>query len=343
MFSLHTINKKTVLAVGASAVLLVVWAVRSVLDKTLVTTERTVAQEMVKEMDSAAMTIRPRRSGEFFAAQKEKHIERLLKGIMAELPERDELKRSEYFVRKVEELAEEDAPSILQRLDDQLRHSEFGTLLLRRWAASSPEAAALWVLGLPEGAEREELLIQAAIVWGGQDHKAASEWAGGLAEGVEKQKVLQVVVEETIRQDAPAALALLGALAPSFEREQLAVRALNEWATQEPVAALQWVATLSTQSEQQIYKAGMVPVIASIDGASGARLVTSWFSPGQEQQWMAVSVVQRWAQQSPEATAEWVMKFPEGAMRVAALDNLKRITDLKISEDVQTADISTPP
>jgi hypothetical protein len=266
--------------------------------------------------------------GEFLASQKEKHIQRLLANIVAALPQEDQLRRSDYLVNQVETLAEEDVPLVLQRLDAELRGSEFGVLLVRRWAETEPAAAAAWTQEL--GAERDELLKNVASVWSNADLNAAVAWAKGLTEGEGQQAALRVVSEETIRQQPATALELAASLTSGPEREQVTIRALNEWATQEPVTALRWVASITDTQWQQQLKASLIPTIASIDGGSGAQLTTAWLSAGPEQERIAVAVVQRWAQQSPEQAAAWVERFPEGRMRLAALDNLKRLGSLQV-------------
>ncbi len=319
------------LVMGTGVALLTVWswvgdsAVRRTVEN------ETTLQHQSAEGSSARTSQRLRKPPEaFFAERKEKHIERLLAGIYAALPERDELKRSEYFLRCADGLANEDVPLVLQRLDDTLRGSEFGVLLVRRWAETEPAAAAAWAQEL--GGERDELLKHVASVWSNTDLNAATEWAKALVEGEGQQAALLAVTEETIRQQPASALELAASLTSETEREHVTIRALNEWATQEPVSALRWVASITDIKWQQQLKASLIPTVASIDGASGAQLTTAWLPAGSEQERTAVAVVQRWAQQSPEDAAAWVNRFPAGSMRLAALDNLKRIGSLKVQD-----------
>ncbi|MGV3757792.1 MAG: hypothetical protein ACO1QS_20620 [Verrucomicrobiota bacterium] len=287
----------------------------------------------------AASHLRVRKpAGEFFASQKEKHIQRLLANILATLPEKDQLLRSDYFVRQVEMLVDEDVPLVLQRLDDDLRHSEFGTLLVRRWTESSSQAAAEWVRQLSAGEGRDGLMTQVAMVWSNLDLNSANSWAQSLTEEGDQTKVKLIMVEEAIRQDPVSALEMANGLPPGTGREQLVIRALNEWAAREPVAALQSVASITEPAWQQQLRASLIPTIASIDGSSGARLATTWLTAGPEQELAAVAVVQRWAQESPEAAAEWVDRFPAGSMRLAAVDNLTRIWKLRDASAVDTLD-----
>jgi hypothetical protein len=218
---------------------------------------------------------------EFFAARKEKHIQRLLANLIATLNESDQLKRSEHFLRRMEALADEDVPGILQRLDEHLRRSEFGILLVRRWAQADPGAAAQWVEQLTDGEERNGLLVQVATLWSNHDLAASAEWAKSLSDENSRQTALFAVTEEAIRQTPASALQLAGGLSAAPARQQLTIRALNEWAVQEPVAALQWVAAVTDPVWQQQLRASLVPVIATLDGRSGARLAAIWLPQGQ--------------------------------------------------------------
>jgi hypothetical protein len=270
--------------------------------------------------------------GNFYAEQKEKRIRRMIENVVANLPQKDLLQRSAYFTQQVESLADEDVPLILARLDEGLRRSEFGMLLLRRWAEADPRAAATWALNLPVGDERNTLLQQAATLWAEQDLAAANVWVSGLSDAEMRQTVLLALAEETVRTQPVQALDMAGRLAPSPERDQLTIRALSEWATQEPVSAMRWLARVSDAGLQQQMQAALIPVIANVDGNSGAHLTVAWLKPGAEQERIAVAVAQRWAQESPSAAAEWVNRFPEGRMRVAAVDNLVKIWNAQQQE-----------
>jgi len=293
------------------------------------------AQGSSAEHLPAASHLRVRKpAGEFFASQKEKHIQRLLANILAALPEKDQLLRSDYLVRQVEMLVDEDVPLVLSRLDDDLRKSEFGTLLLRRWTVMAPADAAEWVLQFPSGEERDRLLQQVAIMWSNQDVKAAFAWGQNLSQEGNQVDVRMAMVEEAIRQDPASALEMANGLQHGTGRELLIIRALSEWAAREPVAALQSVASVTDPVWQQQLRAALVPVIAGFDGRSGARLAATWLTASPEQERVVVAVVQRWAQESPEAAAEWVDRFPAGSLRLAALDNLTRIWKLKDADAV---------
>lgn len=327
------ISSRFILGSGGILLLLAIWS--ACLEMT-----GPVSEEVQLQADGQEVSFRLRSrgtAGEFYAARKEQHIQRLLKGVGVELQNRDKLLQSDYLSRQVGVMAIEDVPLVWERLDEGMRQSEFGVLLLRRWAENDPFMAARWVQQLPAGEEKNLLLAQVAVAWCGQDIKGAVAWATGLPESASQSSAVMAVAEEAIRVDPFSALELTAQLAPGAERDQLTLRAINEWASHEPVEALRWTAQISDPAWQQQVRNSLIPVIASIDGAAGARLAGAWLGAGPEQRLVMVAVVQRWAQESPEAAAEWVKRFPAGAMRVAALDNLKRL------EEVHKTDLEASP
>lgn len=269
------------------------------------------------------------RADEFYAARKEQHIARMVQGVRSEMQLSGRLAQSEYFAQQVDSLAPEDVPLLWQRLDASLRQSEFGTLLFRRWTELDAHAAAAWATGLPMGEERDALLKQAALVWSAQDLKGAIVWSEGLVVASERQVIGITLAQESVRQDPFTALELAARLNPGTERDRLMLRAINEWAASEPVEALKWTAKIDDPAWQKEVRQSLIPVIASIDGEAGAQLAASWLLGGPDVERTVVAVVQRWAQESPEAAAEWVARFPAGPMRLAALDNLKRLQTIR--------------
>lgn len=266
-----------------------------------------------------------RSAAEFQADQKEKRIQRILAGVAARLAQPDLVLRSEYFTQQVESLADEDVPLLFGRLDAGLQQSEFGVLLFRRWMTSEPATAVRWVETLPAGEARHAMLTQAALVWAEQDTKAAISWAQALADTEVKQQVLTTIADELVGTQPQEALQLTTQLVSGTAKQQVMSRALAEWAAQEPVNALRWMARVEDHASQLELRKALIPVIAAIDGDSGARLTVAWLKPGAEQERVAVAVVQRWAQTAPDAAAEWVNRFPVGAMRDAAVDNFTKI------------------
>ena len=66
----------------------------------------------------------------------------------------------------------------------------------------------------------------------------------------------------------------------------------------------------------------MAVASAEQDGAAAATLAANALGAGDEQDRAAVSIVQRWAQNSPQAAASWVAQFPDIPARDAAVENL---------------------
>jgi hypothetical protein len=61
---------------------------------------------------------------------------------------------------------------------------------------------------------------------------------------------------------------------------------------------------------------------AKQDPESAADLAVQELPAGRLQEDTVISIIQRWAQQAPEAAAAWVDQFPPGPLRTVAIDNL---------------------
>jgi hypothetical protein len=87
-------------------------------------------------------------------------------------------------------------------------------------------------------------------------------------------------------------------------------------------------------SLRQRLVAAVAVASAEQDGAVAATLAASALDAGDEQDRAAVSIVQRWAQNSPQAAASWVSQSPDIPSRDAAVQNLPA---LWIAHDAEAA------
>ena len=87
-------------------------------------------------------------------------------------------------------------------------------------------------------------------------------------------------------------------------------------------------------SLRQRLVAAVAVASAERDGAVAATLAASALDAGDEQDRAAVSIVQRWAQHSPQAAASWASQFPDIPSRDAAVQNLPA---LWIAHDAEAA------
>ena len=97
-----------------------------------------------------------------------------------------------------------------------------------------------------------------------------------------------------------------------------------EWAVQDPVAAADWARRIPGESLRATVLAGIATVWSDRDPVGGATLAAKELPAGRLQADTVVSIVQRWAQRAPDDAAGWVLQFPEGKLRDAAMESLER-------------------
>jgi hypothetical protein len=68
--------------------------------------------------------------------------------------------------------------------------------------------------------------------------------------------------------------------------------------------------------------ASVAIVLAEQDATAAVALAVNGLVVGEEQDRAAISIVQRWAQHSPQAAASWVSQFPDVPLRETAVQNL---------------------
>lgn len=246
------------------------------------------------------------------------------KQIFAEIERQgDEAKREEMWATLAAEIPQAD---LLSALDELQRigqgNNEIFQQLVRRWVQADGRAAAAWAEQLPPGAARQGALEAVAIEWAGADLNSAAAWARQLPDVSEQQTLLLAVANESVRRDPLEALRLAAELPPAPGRDEMVRRAVMEWALSDASAAVDWASLIpdTTLREQVMASAAIAGAESAPDAA--AKLAVENLPAGRLLDDTVVAIVQRWAQQQPEAAAAWVESFPGGSLRVAAIENL---------------------
>jgi len=249
---------------------------------------------------------------------------RLLAAIESET---DSDRRSEAFERAVESVSDVELPALLDSLalDVNPEAAEMSLLLLRRWAESDPVTAAAWTSQMPENPGRRAALEQVAIAWANIDLSAAAAWVQALPEGDSKQAATFALAYEAAPTEPVTALELASTLPATRERDDLLVHAISQWAGTDSATASAWAMQVADPTLRERLVAAVAVASAEADGAGAATLAANALGAGEEQNRAAVSIVQRWAQTSPQAAAAWVAQFPDIPSRAVAVENLLAI------------------
>jgi len=259
----------------------------------------------------------------------------LLETIEAEI---DPDRRSEALERVVESVSDSDLPVALASLagDVSPGAAELSQLLVRRWAEKDAPAAAAWTSQLPDGPLSRAAREQIAIAWANTDLPAAADWVQALPEGVGKQAATLDIAYEAARTEPIAALELVSTLPPTQARDDLLVHAISQWSITHPTDATAWAMQVIDSNLRQRLVVAVAVALAEQDPAAAATLAASSLWAGEEQDRAAVSIVQRWAQNSPQAAASWVAQFPDMPSRDAAVSNLLALWVARDAEAAKT-------
>ncbi len=245
----------------------------------------------------------------------------------AERPELSPLARS-VSKQDMEEIAGSIAPDAIQDKLDSLTNDnskaavELRSLLVRTWAQADPGAAAAWAVSHSDSAGGPRVVRQAVVVWADTNLPAAIEWVDKLPAGDARQTASIAVGYEAARSDPVQALNLAIPLPQSHARDELLVYGMRQYASKEPEAASQWAVQVEDPGLRNRLLEAVSTAASVSDPSSAASLVSASMSPGADQNRAAVTVVQRWAQLSPQSAAAWVNIFPVGGVRTDAIEHL---------------------
>lgn len=254
----------------------------------------------------------------------------LEKAVAAIQSEEDSEKREEMLSAFADQIPVADIQFTLQDLHDLgLAGSEASRRLLRRWAGSDGQAAAAWSEQLPAGQVRADALSAVAIEWADAALKDAAAWAGRLPDEVERQTAVLAVANEAVRSDPVAAVRLVNELPASRMRDWLLEHATMQWASQDGEEAAAWARQIADVNLREKLLRDVAVGWADSDPVAAGTLAVSGISNQRRQADAIVSIVQRWAQQQPEAAAAWVEQFPEGELKQTAMENLVMLSQNK--------------
>ncbi len=196
---------------------------------------------------------------------------------------------------------------------------------IRAWAEAHPAVAALWAQALTNGPFRTDAFEQVAIAWANSDLRAAAAWISSLPDDPARAVSARAFSYEAARDDPLDALRMVIDLPASRERDDAVTYAISQWASGDAASASSWALQVSDpQLRQRLFSAIAVGA-ATLSPSDAAALAALALEPGPRQADVVVSIVQRWAQSSPRAAAEWLAQFPDGPVQLAAVENLSAI------------------
>ena len=161
-----------------------------------------------------------------------------------------------------------------------------------------------------------------AIEWANVDLDSTIAWARQLPGAAEQKTLLLAAANEAARTDPMAALRIAVTLPADGERNETIRRAATEWTSHDATSAVDWAKQIPDEILRSQVLAAEAVAWSESKPESAATLAVENLPTGRLLDDTVVSIVQRWAQRQPEAAAAWVEQFPEGTLRVTAMENL---------------------
>lgn len=184
-----------------------------------------------------------------------------------------------------------------------------------RLAEIEPQAAAR--LLDQAGAFREDAIRGLARTWAKSDLTAARDWAVSLQEAGERERAVTFLSFALAEGDPGKALRF--AQKEGLNDQTGTIRNLaQQWAARDFPAAREWAHDLPQGPERNEIFGRLAMVRATSDPVEAAQLVVSEIQEGPAQEEAAMTVLNRWLIQDPEAAAKWVESFPESDLKERA-------------------------
>lgn len=95
-----------------------------------------------------------------------------------------------------------------------------------------------------------------------------------------------------------------------------------QWASRDGEQAAAWARQIADANLRGKLLRDVAVGWAERNPVAAGTLAVSDIASGRQQDDAIVSIVQRWAQQQPEAAADWVEQFPEGELKRTATEYL---------------------
>lgn len=241
--------------------------------------------------------------------------------------ESDVDRRQQLLAAMSARISDGDLPGVVDFLNQQesvIDVVDLRALLLCRWAKNDPQAAAEAAL-LAGAGHRQEAVNAVMGVWTEQRLDDAIAWATAQPEGRARTDTLLTVAYDVARSRPQQAVEIALKLPASAAGDDLLVHAASQWAVTAPLEVVAWVREVGDEALRARLMAAVAATLGDSAPVSAADIALHEMPPGRAQNDALVAIVQRWAQEEPRAAADWVARFPEGALRDAAMDNLVKL------------------
>jgi hypothetical protein len=163
--------------------------------------------------------------------------------------------------------------------------------------------------------------------WAARDLEAALAWALEISPTEPRAEALEAVCFGLAESDPASAVALAATVSLHERPGAILENLIQRWAGADSVAALAWANAQPAGELRDHLVARIAFVRAAKAPAEAARLIVENIPSGAIQAEATMTVIHLWARRDFAATAGWVERFPSGALRERAFDELMGILD----------------
>ncbi|MBI5769593.1 MAG: hypothetical protein HZA93_17590 [Verrucomicrobia bacterium] len=198
--------------------------------------------------------------------------------------------------------------------------TELCAAIVQSWKDNNPAGAADLILSMTSGPAQADLLAQLIPHWGEKDRRGALQWVQEMTAGALQNTALTHLSYDWVRS-APEEAAQYARTLPTGT-DQFLITVTSQWGRLEPEAAVRWAQQLQDSDLKEKVLASLLAGWAQENPEAAANFVKKLAIGAGGRESAAISVVTAWAAKDPAAAAEWATSFPAGPQRDYAIENV---------------------
>jgi hypothetical protein len=228
----------------------------------------------------------------------------------------DEEGRDKLLKTMLATLTDGNVAEIIQSLSADEMNTPFGIGALHRWMKVDPIATSNW-LASRQGTTEEQTFAVANDWIGNRD--SLQQYLDQLPDTAWRQDLLAAAGSVLSVKEPVEAIKLAEQMKPSDAQTNLLKSVACAWVDTDPVAALDWVASVNDPQLREPLIASALQSYALADPRNAATWLVSDIKSSGVAKDAALNILATWVTKSPADAADWVSLFPDGDIKVAAV------------------------
>lgn len=233
----------------------------------------------------------------------------------------DEASRERLLEAMKSLLTNENAAELTKMLSEDELSCPFGLLAYERWLQTTPLEAAQWISGRAGATDLQARLVAHQLL---TDEKALRTYSESLPDTVWKQTFLGEASMIAVTNNPPQAVALARQMKSGKEQTNAVETVIYDWATRDLAGAIGSVNAITDPALHEKALVMTAKAIAMGDPDLGAQWLSSAVKSDGALKETAQSIVEIWAQKSPDDAAKWLSHSTSVEVRADAVNALAR-------------------